>query len=363
MTDRPQLAVARRHPSPPRTFLLAVAMMGVATPAAGQVACGGTVGPGGTFTMTSDILACAIDPALRVVGKVVLDMAGHRLSCAASGAPFVVGISIEGKDATVRNGSVENCGFGVGLFGLGRHVVRDVTVQGGRVGIAVSGDRNKLLRTGVSRAATSGFSISGNDNVLDRNAAVESPTGFAIFGRGNSFFGNVASDNDLGFDGSASADGLFEENVAEGNDVGFRVAGASSNIKLKRNLATGSEFGFEIGGSSHIVVKNTAVRSTASGFRVVAGAGGHLLRDNLAVGTKDFDSSRGFLIAEADGNTVEANRAFNNFLEGVAVSSQSNVIRDSLALGNGPDLNDFNPGCADNVWTNNLGDKVQSCID
>ena len=362
MPDRPQLAVATCRPSPLRTFLLAVAIMSVAAPAAGQVACGGTVGPGGTFTMTGDILACASDPALRVVGKVVLDMAGHRLSCAPGGA-FVVGISIEGKDATLRNGSVENCTFGIGVFGLGRHTVRDVTVYRGLVGIAVTTDRNKLLRNGVHDTSANGFSVSGSDNVLNGNAVVASPTGFLIQGLRNSFIGNVASDNDAGFEASGSGDTLLEQNIAEGNDTGFRVGDASSNVKLRRNVATGSDDGFVIGGSGHAVVKNTAVNSRFAGFRTAAGAGGHLLRDNLAIGTKNFDSSRGFLIAEADGNTVEANRAFNAFLEGIAVSSQSNVIRDSLALGNGPDLNDFNAGCADNVWSNNLGEKVQSCMD
>lgn len=45
------------------------------------------------------------------------------------------------------------------------------------------------------------------------------------------------------------------------------------------------------------------------------------------------------------------------------MSSDANVIRDSKALGNSPDLNDLNPGCANNTWIDNLGSKVQSCID
>jgi len=257
MTDRSQLDVLKRHARRLRALLCTVALVGAAAPAAAQVVCGGTVGPGGTFTMTSDILACTSDPALRVVGQVVLDMAGHRLSCD-SNAAFVVGISIEGKDATVRNGSVEFCTFGIGLFGGGRHTVRDVTVHRGLVGIVVATDRNRLLRNGVRQATADGYSISGSDSVLDGNAAVGSPVGFLIQGLRNSFVGNVASENDVGFEGSGSADTTLSRNIAEGKDVGFRV---------------------------------------------IAGTGGHLLRDNLAIGTRNFDSSRGFLVAEADGTS------------------------------------------------------------
>ncbi len=363
MTSRPQLAVAPRPCRGFRPLVLAAALAASAAPAAGQVACGGTVGPGGTFTMTGDIIGCTSDPALRVVGKAVLDMAGHRLSCDPD-AVFPVGISIEGKDATVRNGSVDGCAFGITVFGQGRHAVRNMVTSRGVVGIVVGSDRNRLLRNGVRRASANGFSISGSDNLLDGNSAVENPIGFFVQGLRNSLLLNVASENEVGFDASGSADTLLDQNVAEGNEVGFRVVASSSNVKLKRNVATGSATnGFEIGGSGHVVAKNIAVNNELAGFRTAAGAGAHVLQGNLAVGTTNFDNSRGFLVAEADGNQLTANRAFNNFVEGVAVSSQSNTVRDSVALGNGIGLNDFNPGCADNVWTNNLGDKAQSCID
>lgn len=362
MTDRVERGVARRRQLRVRSLQFALALLGVAAPAAGQVTCGGTVGPGGTVTMTSDILNCASDPALRVVGKVVLNMAGHRLTCA-TGAAFAVGISIEGKDATVRNGVVDSCPFGVGVFGKGRHTVRNMAVSRGVVGIVVSNDRNRLSGNGARRASAAGFSISGNDNEIEDDAAVDSPTGFLIIGLRNSFARNVAMGNLVGFDGSGSAETVFSNNIADANDVGFRVGGGSSGVKLKKNVATGSDRGFDIGGSNHVVSSNTAVNSALSGFRVTAGAGGHLFTDNVAIGTRDFDSSRGFLIAAANDNELAGNRAFNNFLEGIAVSSQSNLIRDSVALGNSPDLNDFNPDCADNVWINNLGDKVQSCME
>ncbi|HEV7735168.1 MAG TPA: NosD domain-containing protein [Candidatus Binatia bacterium] len=362
MSDRLCLSVETPFPRRLLPLLLAAALPTMAGPAAAQLACGGTVGPGGTFTMTSDIVACASDPVLRVVGKTVLDMAGHRVICD-GGSAFTIGISIEGKNATVKNGSVDGCNFGVGVFGDGQHKVRNVTVRRGLVGFAVSSDRNDLSGNGARQASADGFSINGSDNDLEDNAAVESPIGFLIQGLRNSFVRNVASENDVGFDASGSARSALTRNVAEGNTVGYRVAAASSDVTLKENVATGSDTGFEIGGSSHEISKNTAVNSKASGFQVVAGAGGHLVRDNVAIGTQNFDSSRGFLVTAANGNELRGNRAFNSFREGIAVSSQSNVIRDNVSLGNGLGLNDFNAGCDANVWTNNLGSKAQPCID
>lgn len=101
--------------------------MGVATPATGQPTCGGTVGPGGTVTMTADIVACAVDAALRVGGTVVLDMAGHLVTCDAN-APFVVGLAVEGRGTTVRNGTVGGCAFPVAVAGDGQHKIRNVMV-------------------------------------------------------------------------------------------------------------------------------------------------------------------------------------------------------------------------------------------
>jgi hypothetical protein len=50
-------------------------------PVWGAAVCGGKVGPNETVTMTADILNCAADPVLTVIGPATPDMNRHTISC------------------------------------------------------------------------------------------------------------------------------------------------------------------------------------------------------------------------------------------------------------------------------------------
>src|SRR5262249_28789156 len=77
------------------------------------VSCGDTLGPGGTFTLTTN-LNCSIpgNYALHIVGPVTVDLKGHTLTCANTNT---FGIHVTGNTATVKNGTITGCGHGVVL--------------------------------------------------------------------------------------------------------------------------------------------------------------------------------------------------------------------------------------------------------
>ena len=81
----------RTHAKKMAVAVLATAAL--ASPAPAQISCGDTLGPGGTFTATSDIGPCVENPAVRIVGAVKVDFAGFEVTCDANTS---VGILVEG---------------------------------------------------------------------------------------------------------------------------------------------------------------------------------------------------------------------------------------------------------------------------
>ena len=213
--------------APPRMMfvgsLLAAAILALtlSSPAAAQLTCGGTIGPGGSFTMTTDILNCGAGTTLTVVGPVTLDLDGHRIGCAGG---LSAGISIQGTNAQVTTGQVLNCFVAVEVTGSGGHKVSNVftvpnilgfgvtsdgnTLTGNvassgandRHGFQVTGNRNKLVDNSVVGRTATGFTTSGNANVLDRNSASGAATAFGVsaLATGNKLRNNVASASDFG---------------------------------------------------------------------------------------------------------------------------------------------------------------------
>ena len=61
----------------PRSFagavFVALLLPSLPSSATAQLTCGGTIGPGGTFTMTADISNCSAASALTVIGPSVGD--------------------------------------------------------------------------------------------------------------------------------------------------------------------------------------------------------------------------------------------------------------------------------------------------
>jgi parallel beta-helix repeat protein len=301
-------------------FLAGVVVLGVAagpgSARATVLPCGGTVGPGGTVVMSSDILFCADSLALTVVGPVVVDMAGHTVSC--SPAFSNTGIFVEGKGAVLKNGMVRDCSFGVLLAGVGSH---------------------QLLDMDATSNSNAGILVAGAHNFLSHNNALDGDgDGFQIFGTSHVLSNNVASNN--------SGTGFFIE------------PGATLN-QLSGNIASTNYIGFVSAGGQGKFSLNLAISNIHDGFTFV-GSGGDQLVSNTAA-RNGFD---GFLI-EGPNTILNGNRAFDNVSTGITLDTLSahSLVNANIAVGNGVDLIDENVNCGTNTWIHNIfGIGAPGCV-
>lgn len=291
-----------------------------------QLICGGTIGPGGTFTMTSDLAACT-GTALTVVGPVVLDMNKRFVSCTG----LSTGIRLEGKNATVRNGQVLSCTIGVAIEGDGGHKVREVRAVGNAIGFGVSTDGN-VLAYNVAHTDSGGFQVNGNRNKLIGNLGANTDNdAFQVTGNGNAFVQNAVNDSGSGF-------------RTEANTVGNSFT--ENNV-----LAAGTAF--LIGGAKHVLKGNTAHRSLVYGFRLAGGSGGHTLKDNVSIGFRgEAGYGFGFVVGTAN-NVLKNNRAHEQEI-GFGVQASGNVLSGNVATGNPADGYDQDPACTGNTWKKNI---------
>jgi parallel beta-helix repeat protein len=264
--------------------LATVVLLGTASQVRAQLVCGGTVGPGGTFVLTEDldcreVPACQVpggcSPVLTVVGKAVLDLAGHRITCDSFTDDGVV---LTGTGATLRNGQVNLCGTGVRLVASGRHVVENVV---------------------SSRSGSNGFSvIASDDNRLENNVADTSGgNGFNLSGAsGNKLTGNVATRTETfnGFNTSGGSDrNRFQGNlaVANGNN-GFNVNNDAN--KLVGNTAVGNDGdGFDISGSSNLLKDNRAASNGSAGVSVGGAGMVNFIDRNISLDNVTIDMEEG----------------------------------------------------------------------
>ena len=324
-----------------RTLACAATIVATVLPlsAHAQLTCGGTIGPGGSFTMTSDILNCAESTALTVIGPVELDMNGHRVRC---GGGLSTGVQILGKGAVVTRGYVEQCTICVSLGGDGRHRVRGLDTSLCALGFGITSDGNALATSAAHQHSTGGFQILGNQNKLTGNAALSTAEyGFSVSGDGNSFVQNSVSQ-------------AFK---------GFILDAMSAANKLKENRVTEAFYGYEVQGAQQTLLKNTYAARDAAGFVFsVGGDGGHLLKGNSVTGPL-FTMGYGIIIF-SDGNRVKNNRVM--LLSAginVAADANDNAITGNEGVVNSIDGRDENADCDNNVWKNNFFVRTgPSCV-
>ncbi len=87
---------------------------------AAQIGCGQTLGPGGRFTLDSDLGPCS--GTVLTLNSAQLDLNGHIVSCSS----FGTGVSITGSDSRIQNGTVTGCFPGVDAIGNGRHRIKGI---------------------------------------------------------------------------------------------------------------------------------------------------------------------------------------------------------------------------------------------
>jgi parallel beta-helix repeat protein len=291
-----------------------------------NVQCGDVLGPGGTY-MLKDDLDCNVSPALTVLSWTHLNLKGHTLTCNPS-LPQI-GIQLEGKKASVANGTILNCDGGVVLDGEGGHLVSRIeyvhSFPGTHVAIAVGTDNNQLVRNSAT-ACDGCFEIDGDGNLLIHNYAFDGP------------------------------------------GVGFWIGPSGENNWLIHNVAE-SQYaeGFLVQGDANKLIKNEAIDTqweAGSGFEIDWSKENELRR-NIATDNAGY----GFNVRLATNNRLLGNVAEDNKRSGITVSGTDNLIARSKAFGNGDglqffDLNDDNLNCDNNTWRKNKFDtRNADCIE
>lgn len=252
------------------SLITLVGLLACAAPASAQLACGGTVGPGGTFTLTQD-LDCRVDPAcqfpkrctpaLTVVGNAVLNLNGHAVICSSGDDD---GILLSGTGGVVRDGWINICGTGVRVAGEGRHVVRNVaSLRSKNNGFTVTSDDNTLDGNVADTSGANGFNLSGaSDNVLVRNVAVRTErfNGFNLAAGAdrNRLRDNVATDNAVnGFNVSNDDNKLVQNTAVANGNRGFAINGDGNLLRANRSVANDS--GIDGSGAGNVMERNTAL--------------------------------------------------------------------------------------------------------
>jgi hypothetical protein len=194
-----------------------------------HIGCGAVLGPGGSFTLDSDVGPCpGPEPAL-TVDSARLNLDGFEVSCASTSTE---GILVLGTRALVRNGTVNDCSTGVHVAGEGRHRVRNMGALGNDVGFLVESDHNQVVE-GAAFFSEVGIVVGGSENLLDRSLGVFSNgTGIDVSGNDNVVKNVQGSANIAGAGLRVTGDrtrvrgGRFEANGTYGVEI---VVGATDN--------------------------------------------------------------------------------------------------------------------------------------
>jgi parallel beta-helix repeat protein len=139
-----------------------------------QVACGGTVGPGETVTLTGDLGPCDDVPAAVTVEGGTLDLGGFTIFCADTDGDdrLSVGVELGGTKAQVRNGTVTGCYSGVRVEGGGKAAVTGVTASNNATdGVQIRSDKNKIKGNTAAGNGDEGFDVLGSRNKITGNTA------------------------------------------------------------------------------------------------------------------------------------------------------------------------------------------------
>ena len=348
------------------TVLLCGLLVAGAAGNAGAQVCGDTLGPGGTVTLTQDLVGCTGtgSASLSIIGPVKVDMAGHQIQCDAldPGA----GIHVSGEGAQISNGSVRGCGtYGVHLAGTGKHSLSSIAVKaidGDGVVLFLSSDRNKITGVSVTNVSGTGagFRVMSNKNTLRSLVATNiANEGFVLGGTGNKVTSILATQADKeGILVSGELNKIEDcESVSAGND-GIEINGGGNRLRdCTASRSTGT--GFVVAGDDNTVDRSDAANNGQRGFEIL-GAG-----NTLAASTATSSTGDGVYVDADDAKVAEV-RAVNNGGNGIQVAAGTgNEITRSVALESGGtnDVRDTT-ACAAALWSDNtFRTSNDPCID
>ena len=258
----------------------------VATAQALAVQCGDTVT---SDTVLNADLTCACKDffsVLTVEGPATLDLNGHTVSCGDFDFSLSHCLSIRGNGATIKNGKVSGCYFGVGGYnttdGFVGALIKDIVTSGhGVAGIYMYG-KNNILQ---------------NVTAMDYNYG----DGIDVFGNNNSLYNVRATGN---------------------SECGIYVVG--DNNQVKDSYVAGSALGIQLSGINNTAISNT-VEDIVEGSEYIAGSCiamyggvGHVVKNNTVRRCRGFGAyvyANNAIIADNDFNYISKASIYASGLE------------------------------------------------
>jgi parallel beta-helix repeat protein len=230
-----------------RPFLLLSALAGAlaVAEASAQIACGGTVDPKQTVTLTGNVGPCDGGSVVITVNGGTLDLGGFSLTCADTNTDGEVpdGIALTGKKSKLRNGSVLGCDTAVIVVGDGKSTVEGVTASGSvNDGIGIGSDKNKIvgnISTGNGEDGIDLISSADKNKVIGNNFSSNGDEGVDVTGNKNKVVGNTVNGNGtdgIDVDDSAKKNKILSNNVQGNAAVDLQASGGSCKAnKWKKN--------------------------------------------------------------------------------------------------------------------------------
>ncbi len=211
--------------------------------AAPEVTCGATLS-GKKFTLSADLDCRTSAAPTTLTDRAQLNLNGHR----------IFGFVVQDDEGTqVRNGRID-CVFGqdvcLTIQGKGGHTVKNVLVQHGLFELVlVLSNKDTLVGNTANGSELYGFSIEGNNNILEGNIALGSQNGFVISGHANQLIRNSGTGNANDFRVFGDSN-LVIQNTASSvsrlpEAVGFGIYG--HNNRVMRNVVANSSLNFRCG--------------------------------------------------------------------------------------------------------------------
>ena len=252
----------------------------------------------GSYYLTSDVSVSSARDGIRIEASfVTLDLNGFNIN-GVGNAPFrgergfggpgasTAIVAASGlRSVTVRNGSFDNhSGDAINLGGVTGAVVEDVRIDDAR-GAVLVGNTSRVSRVTVTRSDSG---IQAGENCVVEDCVVDGPSGTAFSGAGV-FRRCTAANASIGFDVQGR---VVDCNVRDNATDGFRLGTASSASGC---VAEANDIGFIVVGASVVGVRIegcVAVNNAGEGFRF-AGVGGLLVGSIAANNAVNFDTGSG----------------------------------------------------------------------
>ena len=283
-------------------------------------------------TLTTDCLG----PLVVAADGVNVNLDTHQVICA-SEFTSTTGIDITNRiKVSITNGHVHNCGFALNVQGGGSHMFSNLHLDGNEYDVVFQNtNSNQFTSTVFQNAASAAIELLGSSyNVFDSNLQITDNNAgvFISGGSNNNVVRSSTIENNPVFSVEiASADG----NSIIGNSIGLSPAPAVvlESFATHTTVSSNDIFGSDVGIDADAYSRESLIMSNH-------------IHDN----TND-----GILLSFSSLNQVEENNVMHNGV-GIRVeaASSTNTLETNTSLGNATfDLEDDNPNCDANVWTNN----------